>query len=211
MCHVGCIVFAVLNLDVSEVKGKRVIEIGSLDVNGSLRPIILDWQPSEYIGVDISKGKGVDVICNAENLEKMFGRESFDVVISTEMLEHVKNWRKVISNIKKICKPNGIILITTVSYGFPYHGYPYDYWRYEVSDMKNIFADCIIQKLEASRDVKAVFIKAKKPNCFVEHELSNYKLYSITANKRVRTAYQSNSFVLRYLVKTYVRKLLSIF
>jgi len=210
MCHVGCVVFAILNLNISDVKDKRIIEVGSLDVNGSLRPIILNWGPSEYIGVDISKGKGVDVICNAENLEAMFGTESFDVVISTELLEHVKNWRKVISNFKKICKPNGIILITTVSYGFPYHGYPHDYWRYELADMKTIFSDCIIKKLEASAHVNAVFIKAKKPKCFVEHDLSTYTLYCITANKRVKVPYASRSFLLRYLVKKLLSSTLKI-
>ncbi len=186
MCEVSCIVFGVKNLNKEEIKGKRVIEVGSYDVNGSFRPIIESWEPREYIGVDIEKGPGVDIICNAENLVEKFGKESFDVVISTELLEHVRDWRKVISNIKNICKPNGIILITTRSHGFVYHAYPYDFWRYELEDMKHIFSDCEILALEKDYQAPGVFIKVRKPNKFIENELSNYKLYSIVVNKRIK-------------------------
>ncbi len=148
MCHVSCIVFGAKYLSKDEVKGKKVLEVGSYDVNGSLRPIIESWEPAEYIGVDIEEGPGVDVICNADNIVEHFGKETFDIVISTELLEHVWDWRRVISNIKNICKSNGIILITTRSYGFPYHAYPYDFWRYELEDMKNIFSDCELMVLE---------------------------------------------------------------
>ena len=185
MCHVSCIIFGVKNLTKEEIKGKRIIEVGSYDVNGSLRPIIESWGVAEYIGVDIEKGPGVDIICNAENLVEKFGKESFDVVISTELLEHVRDWRKVISNIKNICKSNGIILITTRSYGFWYHGYPYDFWRYELEDMKHIFSDCEILKIEKDTQVPGVFIKVKKLNKFIQEDLSSYKLYSVILNKRV--------------------------
>ena len=186
MCHVSCIIFGAKNLAKEEIKGKRVIEVGSYDVNGSLRPIIESWQPAEYIGVDIERGPGVDIICNAEDIVEKFGKESFDIVISTELLEHVRDWRKVISNIKHICKPNGIILITTRSYGFGYHAYPYDFWRYELEDMKYMFSDCEILTVEQDSQAPGVFIKLRKPNKFVEKDLSNYKLYSIILNKKVR-------------------------
>lgn len=186
MCNVSCIIFGAKNLTKEEIKGKRIIEVGSYDVNGSLRPIIESWSPSEYVGVNIEKGPGVDIVCNAENIVEKFGKEGFDVVISTELLEHVKDWRKVISNIKNICKTNGIILITTRSYGSGYHAYPYDFWRYELEDMKEIFSDCEILILEKDFQVPGVFVKIKKPNKFVERNLTDYNLYSIIVNKRVR-------------------------
>jgi len=55
MCHVSCIVFGVKNLTKKEINNKKVIEVGSYDVNGSLRPIIELFKPKEYIGVDIKK------------------------------------------------------------------------------------------------------------------------------------------------------------
>ena len=185
MCNAYCISFGAINLKPEEVKGKRVIEVGSYDVNGSLRPLVESYYPAEYIGVDIVEGPGVDIICKAEDILERFGKESFDIVIATELLEHILDWRESIHNIKNICKPGGIILITTASYGCPYHGHPYDFWRYELEDMKQIFSDCLLEKLE-KHPAKGVFIKMKKAHNFVEKDLSDYKLYSILLNKRVK-------------------------
>lgn len=180
-----CILFVAINLKRNEIEGKRVIEVGACDVNGSARPLIESYNPQEYIGVDIIQGPGVDIICSAENLVSEFGEQSFDIVISTELLEHVRDWRLVTHNIKSICKTNGIILLTTRSYGFGYHGYPYDFWRYEIEDMEYIFQDCDIKKIEKDPQ-KGVFIKCIKPKNFVEKDLSTYELYSIVANKRIK-------------------------
>jgi SAM-dependent methyltransferase len=185
MCSESCIIFGFENLKEEEIKGKRVIEVGSYYVNGSLRSLIQLSSPSEYIGVDIEKGPGVDLICQADNLIREFGRESFDIVISTEMLEHVKNWSLVISNLKNLCRPGGIILITTRSYGFGYHAFPYDFWRYELEDVKAIFEDCEILKLEKDPKVAGVFFKIKKPDNFIEKDLSHYKLYNIIVDEKV--------------------------
>lgn len=188
MCRPCCISFGKKNLIVEDVKGKKIIEVGSLDINGSLRPYIMTLGPLSYIGIDIEKGNGVDIICNAEHMVERFGKEIFDVVISTETLEHVEDWTKVISNIKNICKPNGIILITTCSYGYGYHACPYDFWRFEPDDMVNIFSDCKVLSLEKDSKIYAVSIKVRKPDNFIEKDLSDYKLYNIMCNDKIKIA-----------------------
>ena len=127
MCSTSCLYFAVEQLSPRDVHGKSVLEVGARDVNGSLRRLIERWSPSKYVGVDIEEGKGVDLICSIEGLVEHFGEDAFDLVVSTEVLEHVLDWRNAVSNVKRVTKPNGVILITTCSFGFPYHGYPNDY------------------------------------------------------------------------------------
>jgi glyoxylate carboligase len=74
-------------VDCGEFAGKRVLEVGSKFVNGSVRPLIEKFcKPREYVGVDIEPGKYVDVILPAERLVEYFGLDSFDAVISTESL-----------------------------------------------------------------------------------------------------------------------------
>ncbi|MGC9069640.1 MAG: class I SAM-dependent methyltransferase, partial [Thermoprotei archaeon] len=77
--------------------------------------------PKEYIGVDIEPGKFVDVVLPAERLVEHFGPESFDVVISTETLEHVQDWRLVINNMKKVLKRGGYIYNNS----FPWFSIPF--------------------------------------------------------------------------------------
>jgi len=108
--RIPVIEFFIENIQKEEFKDKMVLEVGSKYVNGSVRPLIEKFlMPKKYIGVDIEKGKFVDVVCDAENLVDYFGKETFDVVISTELLEHVKDWRKVINNMKEVLKSNGYI------------------------------------------------------------------------------------------------------
>ncbi len=180
--------FFIENLKKEEINNKKVLEVGSKYVNGSVRPIIEKFfQPEKYVGIDIEQGKFVDEVLPAEKLIEHFGQQSFDVVISTELLEHVKDWRIVIHNMKGVLKEGGVVYITTRSKGFPYHSYPYDFWRYEIDDMKNIFSDFIIEKLEKDNiESPGVFLNAKKPFNFKENDLTNYELYSILEDKRIK-------------------------
>ena len=207
MCHYSCIVFGINQLKKEEIENKKILEVGSYDVNGSLRPFVENFKPTEYIGVDVENGPGVDVMLSAEELISKFGKDCFDVVISTELLEHVENWQGVISNIKNVCKPGGLILITTRSYGFPYHPFPNDYWRYELEDMEKIFSDCEILKLEKDNQVPGVLIKLKKPINFSEINLNHYKLYNIVFNERINYMINkiTNIKYLNFILKNFLR------
>jgi SAM-dependent methyltransferase len=108
--HVAVLDFFLRNVSCEEFNNRGVLEIGSKFVNGSVRPLIERFcKPKEYIGIDIEPGKYVDIVLPAEKIVEYFGVESFDVVISTETLEHVFNWRLVINNMKYVLKPNGYI------------------------------------------------------------------------------------------------------
>ena len=185
MCTKDCLDFGERCLEIQEVRNKKVLEVGSTNVNGSLRNFVVCLGPQQYLGVDISSGAGVDLICKAEDLVQTFGANFFDVVICTEVLEHVRDWRAVISNLKNVLSPNGILLITTRSKGFAYHSAPYDFWRYQIPDIKTIFSDLQINNLERDPSHPGVFLKARKPDNFNEAVLDEVKLYSIVKRKRL--------------------------
>ena len=172
----------------AEVRGKRVLEVGSLDVNGSVRPGIMANGPAEYVGIDIRSGPGVDVICDAAGIDQRFGPNAFDVVISTELLEHAREWQKIIHNFKHVLRPGGVLVVTTRSYGVDFHRQPYDFWRYEKADFELIFSDLAIEDLQLDPSDPGLFIKARKPAGFVERDLSEHRLYSILRQKKKREA-----------------------
>ncbi len=186
MCNVSSLAFGVRSLEREHVSGKRVLEVGSLDVNGSLRSVLEHYEPHEYVGVDLVGGPGVDLVCGAEELVDRFGPDSFDIVVATEVLEHVRDWRRVVSNLKRVCRPEGRLVITTRSPGFPFHGFPDDYWRFTPDDFEVIFGDCDIEAIESDGTAPGVFLSATKPVDFDEQDLSGVSVFSVVTNSPVR-------------------------
>jgi SAM-dependent methyltransferase len=167
------------NLTEEEVAGKKVLEVGSLNVNGSVREYLTGLRPAEYVGVDMRPGPGVDFVCKAEDVSRFWTRGYFDVVISTEMLEHVLHWREAVTAMKHMVAPGGILMLTTRSVGFPLHEYPGDYWRFIIEDMRHIFSDMYVQAIEPDTLVSGVFVRAS--NIDDTHlrpkDLSGYSVY----------------------------------
>ena len=188
MCNQWDLEVVAGTLSRSDVAGKRVLEVGSLDVNGSVRPLIQALGPAEYVGLDIRPGPGVDVIGDAADLDRQFGPDAFDVVISTELLEHAREWKKIIHNFKYVVRPGGVLLVSTRSYGVDFHRQPFDFWRYEKDDFEAIFSDLQIEELQLDPSDPGLFVKARKPAGFVERDLSSYRLYSILRQRKKHEA-----------------------
>lgn len=114
------------------IAGKRILEVGALNVNGSLRDHCTQHNPALYIGVDMVPGPGVDVILPAEHLSNVFAEEAFDLIICTEMLEHAEHWYACLAEMISVLRLGGTMLLTTRSPGFPLHNFPHDWWRFDL-------------------------------------------------------------------------------
>lgn len=104
----------------------RVIEIGSQDVNGSLR----ETCPAEfdYTGVDFVSGKGVDIVLD-DPYSLPFEDDSADIVISSSCFEHSEMFWIVFLEIMRIIKPHGLFYLNVPSNG-EIHRWPVDCWRF---------------------------------------------------------------------------------
>ncbi len=108
------------------VPNVRIIEIGSQDVNGSLRSTA---PPAfEYMGVDFVKGRGVDVVLD-DPYSLPFDDESADIVISSSCFEHSQMFWLVFLEVMRVLKPAGIFYLNAPSNG-AFHRYPVDCWRF---------------------------------------------------------------------------------
>lgn len=91
--------------------GARVVEFGSYDINGSIRPLI-EPLASEYIGVDWRPGPRVDVVSLAHEVNFAEGEGEFDVVVSASMLEHDPYWRESLTEMVEVLRPGGLLGLT---------------------------------------------------------------------------------------------------
>src|SRR3989344_8743773 len=106
-----------------------ILEIGSRQEKNqklltNLRNI---FKFKKYIGIDIRKGPGVDYVVNAENLP--FKNNTQSLIICLETLEHASKPWKIASEIERVIKNRGMIIVSSQQ-NYPLHKHPSDYFRY---------------------------------------------------------------------------------
>lgn len=100
-------------------KRKKVIEIGSRNVNGTPRRYF--WF-CNYHGVDLSEGPGVDYVFFIHDSPVPQGKHKYDVVISTDTLEHDRHWVYTLDAMYAWLKPGGLMIITCAGPHMAEHG-----------------------------------------------------------------------------------------
>lgn len=111
---------------VARLSNPVIVEIGSQDVNGSLR----EFSPenAKYIGLDFVPGKGVDLVLS-DPYHLPFENDFADVVVSSSCFEHSEMFWLVFIEALRILKPNGLFYLNVPSNG-AFHRFPVDCWRF---------------------------------------------------------------------------------
>lgn len=104
----------------------RILEIGSMDVNGTLREAAAPT--TEYVGVDLEEGPSVDVVI--KHGEKLpFDDFSFDLIMASSAFEHDPRFWDTFIEMCRVARPGGHIYVNAPSNG-GVHRYPLDCWRF---------------------------------------------------------------------------------
>jgi SAM-dependent methyltransferase len=111
-------VASVANMYPTHFAHSSVLEVGSLNINGSVRQFFLE--PTFYVGCDLGPGPGVDIVCSGHQLP--FQNQTFDVAISCECFEHDKNWYLTFKRMIELVKPLGLVIFTCATTGRAEHG-----------------------------------------------------------------------------------------
>ncbi|MBL4885345.1 MAG: methyltransferase domain-containing protein [Planctomycetaceae bacterium] len=98
-------------------ENKRVLEIGSRDVNGSVRNL---FENCDYIGIDAVQAAGVDQVCLGHEFND--APNSFDVVCAVEVFEHDPYAKQTVANMLNLLRPGGLFFMTCAGQGRPEHG-----------------------------------------------------------------------------------------
>ena len=90
----------------------------------------------QYITLDINSVFGADIIGSVENIP--LGDNSIDSLVSTQVLEHVKNPGKATQEFYRVLKPGGYCLVT-VPQTNELHDEPSDYFRFTKFGLEEFF------------------------------------------------------------------------
>ena len=114
-----------------------VLELGSLNVNGSARDVIQN--ATRYTGIDMRAGAGADYVLHSKDLVSFCGKETVDTVLCLETLEHDLRFWETVSNLRAVLKRGGVLVISTPTVGFPHHPFPRDYYRFTEDTYTELF------------------------------------------------------------------------
>lgn len=95
----------------------KVLDIGSLDVNGNNRGLFLS---SDYTGIDVGNGRNVDAVSKGHEWD--VPSDTYDTIISTECFEHDRFFNLTVKNVVRMLKPGGMFVFTCATTGRHEHG-----------------------------------------------------------------------------------------
>ncbi len=107
--------------------GMTVLDVGGRDVNGGARPI-MEAKGAKYTCQDMQEDPSVDVV-SPPGEALPFADGSFDVVMTSSVLEHDPMFWVTIRELARVTKMGGKIFCSAPGAG-PYHAYPGDNWRF---------------------------------------------------------------------------------
>ncbi|HWH16690.1 MAG TPA: class I SAM-dependent methyltransferase [Candidatus Paceibacterota bacterium] len=90
------------------------------------------------ITLDVDPARNPQVIGDAHELPFEDGR--FAVILCTEVLEHLSNPPKAISEMHRVLAPGGKLILST-RFLYPLHDVPHDYYRYTEFGLRHLFRE----------------------------------------------------------------------
>lgn len=121
-------------------KDKNVLEIGSYNINGTMRDFFTNCN---YVGVDVMEGHSVDVVCKGHEYDGE--DENFNTVLSCECFEHDPYWIQTFANMYRMLESGGLLFFTCASTGRPEHGTlkerPQDSLASGIQEMANYYGN----------------------------------------------------------------------
>lgn len=138
----------------------RVLDMGGQDINGTVHQYLRNMlaERLETLDVlDIEPGAGVTIVGDARNTSWWDG-QPYDVVISTEMLEHLHRWYLSVVVAWKVLRPGGWFIGTCASEGRQRHGATGAQFPAPGEHYENVDPSSLSRELTASRSFDDVHV-----------------------------------------------------
>tara|TARA_Y100000310_G_C20648814_1_gene798227 strand:+ start:1009 stop:1680 length:672 start_codon:yes stop_codon:yes gene_type:complete len=99
------------------------------------------------LDIEAREGVQVDIVADAHDLSQIEDG-SFEVILCTEVLEHLHTPAQAISEFHRVLRPGGLLILST-RFIFPIHDAPGDYYRYTKYGLQHLLQAFEIEELKA--------------------------------------------------------------
>ncbi len=123
---------------------KTIFNAKILDLGCGSKPYSQLFVGSEYLGVDINDGghknlaKNADLFFDGKTIQ--FSENFFDLVICTQVIEHVEEPERLLQEANRVLKKTGILYLTC-PFVWSEHEIPYDFRRYTQYGLKRVLEE----------------------------------------------------------------------
>ena len=155
-----------------DIKGK------TLDVGCGTKPYEKYFNSSEYIGLEIETTmnreiKQADYFYDGKKFP--FGNSEFDSIVTNQVLEHVFNPDEFLSEINRVLKTDGKLLLT-VPFVWDEHEQPYDYARYSSFGLKYILEKQGFEIIKHHKSVNDFGVVIQLMNAYLYKMMHRYTI-----------------------------------
>jgi SAM-dependent methyltransferase len=137
--------------------GQRDLVVVDVGAGGSPYQSLLAPFTRRHVSIDFRKRPGIDVAGVAEQLPLRAG--CADVVLATQVLEHVEDPARAVSEWQRVLRPGGRVFASTHG-SFFYHPDPVDYWRWTSAGLEKLFRaqGLAVRSVESCEGTRTTFV-----------------------------------------------------
>jgi 2-polyprenyl-3-methyl-5-hydroxy-6-metoxy-1,4-benzoquinol methylase len=119
-------------------RGAKVLTVGA---GGEVNKLLAQYAAAtdfHVTSIDIDPARGPDVV--GDICELPLSPDTFDVVVLSEVLEHLRSPADGLANLHDTLKDGGTLILTT-PFILPMHDRPYDYFRFTAHGLELLLRD----------------------------------------------------------------------
>lgn len=114
----------------------------AVDIGCGSKPYqaLLDGHVSRYLGADLPSNPAADLLMDPRNGTVPIESGAVDLVLATQVLEHVDSPRSLLKETFRITRQDGLLMLSTHGL-WPYHPHPNDYWRWTGPGLRKLLQE----------------------------------------------------------------------
>ena len=170
--------FVILVAKEYDKEGKKILDVGAGN-----SPYKKYFIKINYFTQDIKQNKNIDYINDLNNGLPTIDNASFDYILCTQVIEHLKEPLKLFQEFYRILKPRGKVFLTT-NFIYQLHLVPDDYYRFTEFGLKYLGESngFVVEHLKPQGGIFSVisYVFATLPiRLFLKRSKTLYYLYLI--------------------------------